>query len=183
MLRRVGRAGAGVVVLLLQTLALANPAEPQWLKDVNVSRTIRASLVVPQNATEPDRDRMTEARDWIARSNLVMMNMIISVDRLRQLFHWERPEPPLFAPGVIPLSGYKDPPESYVINRAENWRVWPDHTISLDVIWVPVADPDKPFFKESQRYRQVNQEWLLFQQDRTRVATCRGDPRCVSWPR
>lgn len=171
------------ILACIQVGAQAALGDPEEIADAQVARSIKASLVIPGNATETDRARMYEARDWIARANLVMMNRNISVDRLKKLFQWEGLDAPLFAPGVTPLSGYHVGQEAYVINRTENWRVWPDHTLSIDVVWVPVGDPDKPFFKESQRYRQANEVWVLYQQERTKFSVCRGDPRCIPWPK
>lgn len=174
----------GLMWLMAASLcAAASPADPRSLEDVNVPRTIWASLTKAQAQSPSDAQTLAQAKPWVARTLLLLGYNQLSTERLRSILAWSSSVDPQFAPGITPpgeSSGAGTAPvsQAYVDGRLEDWRLWPDGTMTLEVTWLPVADKRQPYFVELQRYRRVGERWLLFSQERKAKPGCAKAPDC-----
>lgn len=161
----------------------ANPADPRSLEEVNIPRTIVASLTRAQAQSPSDAQTLSQAKPWVARTLLLLGYSHLSTQRLRSILSWSGSADPQFAPGIVPLGesaklGTAPTSEAYVDARLENWRLWPDGTMTLVVTWLPVADKRQPYFVEVQRYRRDGDRWYLFSQERNARPGCAKAPDC-----
>lgn len=170
-------------LMAVSLCAVASPADPKSLDDINVARTIWASLTKAQAQSTSDAQALAQAKPWVARTLLLLGYSNLSTERLRAILSWAHPTDPQFAPGIIPQGeptklGTEPLSQAYVDGRLEDWRLWPDGTMTLEVTWLPVADKRQPYFVELQRYRRVGERWLLFSQERKAKPGCAKAPDC-----
>jgi len=174
----------GLAWLMAASLCVAaNPADPRNLEEVNVPRTIVASLTKAQAQSPSDAQTLSQAKPWVARTLLLLGYTHLSTQRLRAILSWSGSTDPQFAPGIVPQGeslklGTAPTSESYVDGRIEDWRLLPDGTMTLAVTWLPVADKRQPYFVELQRYRRDGDRWYLFSQERKARPGCAKAPNC-----
>lgn len=157
----------------------ANPADPQRLQDVNISKRIMGSLSIPTAASQMESETLLSSKESIARTILLQMHTRVTVDRLKEILKWDQSNPPEFAPGLIPADGF-DQPTHYIFSRTQDWRVMDEGTVSVTVIWAPFNDRTGNHHIETQRYRKDGDIWYLFKQDRRKVLGCKKWPRCLA---
>lgn len=167
-----------LLVAAAHTASLASAADPQELGEVNVSRRTMDALNLAQRTISNPPDSVSTAMPWIARTILLQSYKTLSIDRLKRLLKWSGPIDPLFRPDVVPESG-PAAPSYFVFDRAQNWKVHPDGTMSLDVVWIPNLSPKFNHYIETQWYRKEGDVWYLYKQDRRQIPGCNKWPLCV----
>ena len=115
----------------------------------------------------------------ISRTILLLGYRTISTQRLRGLLKWSGTSDPLFRPDVVPESGALAP-SFFVFDRAQNWKVYSDDSMSIDVVWIPNVSPKYNHYIETQSYRKDGDTWYLYKQDRRQIPGCNKWPRCVA---
>ena len=161
--------------------ALANPADPQILEDVNVSHRMMDALRLASQAMIDPPQSVAHAMPSIARTILLQGYRTISAERLKTLLKWSGDPSPLFMPGVVPESGYIGQ-AYYVFERAQNWRAISPTELSIELVWAPVIHPKYNHYIETQWYRRDGDTWYLFKQDRRQIPGCNKWPSCVGDP-
>ena len=179
MLRRVGRAGAGVVVLLLQTLALANPADPQTLEEVNRSRRAYEALTRLESSISNASEAISSSKESISKTILLLAFKTLSVERVKTILKWSGPGDPLFKPGVVPEGGYLEPVR-FIFDRVQNWQALSEQEVKIEIFWLPVSRQEGSHYIETQWYRKDGDIWYLCKQDRRQIPGCNKWPRCVA---
>jgi len=174
----------GMATLIAFTLSgigfnsAANPADPQRLQDVNISKRIMGTLSIPSAASQRDSETLLGSKESIARTILLQMHTRVTIDRLKEILKWDQSYSPEFAPGLIPAGGF-DQPTHYFFSRTQDWRVMEDGTVSVKVIWAPFHEKTANHHIETQRYRKHGDTWYLFKQDRREIAGCNKWPQCI----
>lgn len=161
--------------------ALANPANPQSLEEVNVSRRMMDALRLASQAMANPPQIVADAMPSIARTILLQGYSTISTQRLKTLLKWSGESAPQFMPGLVPESGYLGQ-AYYVFERAQNWRAISPTELSIELVWAPVIHPKYNHYIETQWYRKEGDAWYLYKQDRRQIPGCNKWPLCVGDP-
>lgn len=169
----------GALLALVQTVATAGPADPQILEEVNVSRRMMEALKLAHRAMPSPPEAAEASMPSISRTILLLGYRTISTERLRKLLKWSDSTDPLFRPDVVPESGPLAP-SFFVFDRAQNWKVYSDDSMSIDVVWIPNVSPKHNHYIETQWYRKEGDAWYLYKQDRRQIPGCNKWPRCVA---
>ena len=172
------RLTCGALLALVQTVSMAGPADPQSLEEVNVSRRMMEALKLAHRAMPTPPDAAEASMPSISRTILLLGYRTISTQRLRGLLKWSGTADPLFRPDVVPESGALAP-SFFVFDRAQNWKVYSDDSMSIDVVWIPNVSPKYNHYIEIQWYRRDGDTWYLFKQDRRQIPGCNKWPLCL----
>ena len=168
---------------IFATFAAANAgsANPTSLEEVNASRWALGSLKFPDSLTESEVDAFLSSREPIARNILLLSYQNLTVAQIRKILRWSSETDPQFGPGIVPAAGYDQRP-AYQFGRTQNWRLQPDGTVTVEVIWTPFLKDTNNHFIETQWYRKDGDMWYLFKQDRRNIPGCNKRPRCEGDP-
>lgn len=171
-----------ILIVMVSSAAVspveASPADPYTLDEVNISRRVMATLIPPDNLSEQEKSDLLSSREYIARSILLLTYETLSVERLRSILRWSNPIDPSFAPGVSPAAGNGQRPP-YIFGRTQNWRLHPNGSVTIDVVWTPFLKTTSNHFVEVQWYRRIGEAWYLYKQDRQQVPGCFRWPKCL----
>ena len=159
-------------------MAIANPADPNSLEEVNRFRRVYSSLTQLQGTLPVASKAVESSKESISKTVLLMGYSNLSVDRLKKILKWNSSTDPLFKPGVVPESGVTSP-HYFIFDRAQNWKVPSEDLVSIEIVWAPVSQQELRHFIETQWYRKDGENWYLFKQERREIPGCKKWPRCV----
>lgn len=172
------RFGIALLVSLLQTLALANPADPQRLEDVNRSRRAYEALTRLESSISNASEAISSSKESISKTILLLAFKTLSVERVKKILKWSGPGDPLFKPGVVPEGGYLEPVR-FIFDRVQNWQALSEQEVKIEIFWLPVSRLEGSHYIETQWYRKDGDIWYLYKQDRRQIPGCNKWPLCV----
>lgn len=167
-----------VIALSIPLPAVSQTRTPNSLEEVNQARTVLTVLAEPHDVSSQNREKLLQARPWIARTILVLRNPELSTQKLREILQWKGTSDPIHSPGVRPgmPTASKD---SYVIMRQQHWKVIEGGDVSVAFVWVHSSNRDAPYFMETQLYREEAGVRYLYSQMRRQENVCQKYPYCV----
>ena len=159
--------------------ALANPADPQTLEEVNRLRRADAALTQLESSMANAPEALSLSKESISKTILLLTFQTLSIERIKRLLKWTALQDPLLQPGTIPESGHAARPP-FIFGRVQNWQAISLTEVSLEVVWIPFFQGEGHHYIETQSYRKDGDSWYLYKQDRRQIPGCNKWPRCVA---
>ena len=159
--------------------ALANPADPQTLEEVNRSRRAYAALNQLESSMVNAPEALSSPKESISKTILLLTFQTLSMERIKRILKWTALQDPLLQPGTVPESGHAARPP-FIFGRVQNWQAISLTDVSLEVVWIPFFRDVGLHYIETQYYRKDGDTWYLYKQDRRQIPGCNKWPRCVA---